>query len=224
MKRRDFWIGFAGGVAAVVGATQIAGRLRRGGRSRILRLEKTVQIASPVAKVFDAWSDLETLALMSNLITSVRSFGNRSRWNLNINGVPVEWEAEITQIVPYQAIGWKSVTGPKHSGRINFAHLGNDTLVHVQMNYAPPLRFLRRLLSPFSGDLEGYIERVLRDFKAGLERRASTADEKRRSQDEAARLTGTYGPGPELLTDKQNTRFGAPSTPVEYTRPPEAKS
>jgi uncharacterized membrane protein len=169
MRRANFWKGFAWGAGAIVGGGIVAAALRRGGNSRILRLEKSIQIAAPMEKTFEAWSDFNELSRMSPMITNVRTFGNRSRWNLNINGVPVEWEAETTQLIPYQAMGWKSVTGPKHSGRIAFSPLGNDTLVHVQMNYAPPMQWLRPLLSPFSRDLEGYIEQALRDFKAGLE-------------------------------------------------------
>ena len=220
MKRWGFWSGVATGAAAVAGGSLIAGRLRRGGASRILRLEKSIQIASPIETVWETWSDLDALTVVSDSIQQVRTFGDRSRWKVNVGGVPLEWEAEITQIIPYQAIGWKSVSGPKHSGRINFSQVGSDTLVHVQMNYAPPARLLRRVLSPFSGELEGYIEKVLREVKAGLEEQSAS----QRSGLNEAHATGTYGPGPELLTDKQNTRFGGPTQPVESTRPPRAKS
>lgn len=218
--RGNFWSGFAVGAATVVGGSVFAMRLQRGGSSRILRLEKSIQIASSVHDVWETWSDLHALSAMSDSIRQVRAFGDRSRWTADVNGVPVEWEAEITQVAPYQAIGWKSVTGPKHSGRVTFSQIGNDTLVHVRMNYAPPVRLLRRFLAPFSGDLEGYVEKVLREVKAGLESRGSSGNNVLNE----AQATGTYGPGPELLTDKQNTRFGGPTTPMESTRPPRAKS
>ena len=219
MHQRGFWSGFAAGAATVVGSGIIIDRLRRGGASRILRLEKSIQIAAPVHDVWEAWTDLDALPAMSSAIQQVRTFGDRSRWTVKVNGVPVQWEAEMTQIIPYQAIGWKSVGGPKHTGRVTFSSLGNDTLIHVQMNYAPPARLLRRALAPFSGDLEGYIEQTLRDVKAALEKRAKS--EPHRVAQTPASATGTYGPGPELLSEKQNARFGAASTPVEF--PPEAK-
>src|SRR5215471_13433589 len=145
MRVRSFWTGFAWGAAAVAGTGLAVATLRRGGTSRILRLEKTIQIAKPLHDVFDMWSDPEDLSSLSGMITRVRSYGNRSRWTVVVKSVPVEWEAEITQFVPYQAIGWKSLSGPKHSGRITFSQIGEDTLVHVQMNYAPPIRVLRPL-------------------------------------------------------------------------------
>lgn len=223
MKQRDFWIGFTWGAAAAIGGALVAGRVRRGGASRILRLEKSLQIARPPAEVFDVWSDFEELAKYIGLLESVRSSGHRSHWTANIKGVPLQWDAELTQLIPNQAMGWKSVKGPQHSGRVTFSPLGNDTLVHVQMNYMPPVRFLRLALSPFSGEIEGYLEQALRDVKAGLEKRPVTAATEKRRQDTLGRATGTHGTGPELIAEQQNPRFGAPSTPVEYTAPPEAK-
>ena len=219
MRARNFWTGFAWGAGTVAATGLAVATLRRTGASRILRLEKTIQIAKPLHDVFDVWSNPEDLSRLSGMIASVRSYGNRSRWTVVVNAVPVEWEAEITQFVPYQAIGWKSVSGPKHSGRVSFSQIGEDTLVHVHMNYAPPMRMFRPLLSPFSGNLEGYIEQALREIKAGLENGSGV----RRGERAAARGTGTYGPGPELLTEKEHKKYGAPSTPVEYTAPPEAK-
>ena len=219
MRARSFWTGFAWGAAAVAGAGLALAGFRRNGRSRILRLEKSIQIAKPLHDVFDLWSNPEDLSKLSGMIARVRSYGNRSRWTVVVNGIPVEWEAEITQFVPYQAIGWKSLDGPKHSGRITFSQIGEDTLVHVHMNYAPPMKIFRPLLSPFSGELEGYIEQALREVKSSLENGPAS---QREARDEA-RSTGTYGPGPELLTEKKNTKYGSPSTPVEYTAPPEAK-
>jgi uncharacterized membrane protein len=219
MRARSFWTGFAWGAAAVAGTGLAVTTLRRKGGSRILRLEKSIQIAKPLHDVFDVWSNPEDLSRLSGMIARVRTYGNRSRWIVVVNGVPVEWESEITQFVPYQAIGWKSLCGPKHTGRVTFSQIGEDTLVHVHMNYAPPMRLFRPLLSPFTGNLEGYIEQALREIKSALENRSGS----RRDQRDEARSTGTYGPGPELLTEKQNTKYGAPSAPVEYTAPPEAK-
>ncbi len=220
MSYRNFWKGFSFGAGAVVGCGLMAARLGRRDASRIMRLEKSIQIAKPLQEVFDAWSNLEDLSHMSNMISSLRTFGNRSRWTLDISGVPVEWEAETTQFIPYQAIGWKSLTGPKHTGRITFSQVGEDTLIHIQMNYAPPVRLLRPLLSPFSGDLEAHIERALREIKAAMENPSPLV---RGLQQDVTRTTGTYGRGPELLTEKQNSRFGARSTALEGTRPIEAK-
>ena len=97
---------------------------------------------------------------MSELIRDVESYGRRSRWVAHVDGKDVEWEAELVRVIPHQEIGWKSVRGPKHTGRITFTSLGDNTLVQVTMNYALPLGIFSRTLTPLSERLESYIDRV----------------------------------------------------------------
>jgi hypothetical protein len=144
-----------------------------------------------------------------------------------MGGANLEWDAEIEQLIPNQAIGWKSVSGPKHTGRITFSPIENDTLVQVTMNYAPPLRLFLPFVAPMTGRIEGVIERVLRDFKASAEGRGSGQQRMpsqkvgpgtTMSQSTIARATGTND-----ATSEKVDRFGNRANPVEYTRPPEAK-
>ena len=92
-------------------------------------------------------------------------------------------------MIPNQVIGWKSVSGSKHSGRITFAPIGNDTLVHVQMNYIPSTILARPMSSVIAGRIEGYIEQALRDFKSELEILERESD----------LLPNEYRPSAELL-------------------------
>ncbi len=170
-RRKRFWAGF--GVGAAFGAVtvllpQLVGRA---GASRIVRLEKNVQIGRPVEDVFSAWADWEKLPRLSGHIADIRNYGNRSHWRVNVGGQVFEWDAITEQFITNQAIGWKSVSGPKHTGRVTFSPIGDDTIVHVTMNYAPPSRFLRPVVATMSGHMEGVIEKVLREFKASVESR-----------------------------------------------------
>jgi uncharacterized membrane protein len=216
MERKHFWSGFAAGAASVAAAGWIIGLLGRGGSSRKVRLEKSVQIGRTLEDVFATWSDLESLPRFTSLLRNVSREGDHSHWVAEIAGRPVEWDAEVTQVIPNQSIGWKSISGTRHIGRVTFSPLGDQTLVHVQMNYAPHPWFVRPIVAGFVGRLEGYIEQGLRDLKAALESGAG----KRGSQTnrEPTQATGTYGP------TANNPRFGTPTIPVEFTRPPEAKS
>ncbi|HEU5401120.1 MAG TPA: SRPBCC family protein [Terriglobales bacterium] len=216
MKQRHFWTGVAVGAAAAAGSAWLVGLLGRGGRSRIIRIEKSIQIGRPVEDVFQTWCELETLPRYTNLLRSVRRSGNHSFWVAEVGGIPLEWDAEIAQVIPNESIGWRSVEGVRHSGRVTFSTIGDQTLVHVQMNYAPKLWFLRPVLSPAVGMLEGYIEQALRDVKSALE----SCSGKTASKNEPhapTQATGTYGPTGE------NPRFGTATIPVEFTAPPESK-
>lgn len=236
MAARRYWNGFLTGVTIGAGATAAALLLPslwgRAGRSRIVRLEKSVQIGCSVEEAFNAWRDLENLPNMSSWIQEIRRQGNRSHWKVLIEGRPLQWDAEIEQLIPNQAIGWKSTSGVKHTGRISFSPLGNDTLVHVTMNYAPPSRLLRPFMEPWVGRVEGYIEQVLRDFKSALESRGAGMGTGARkypsgTANEPARGTGTFGAVPtnpgHTSKSGQNPRFSGTTSPVDYTAPPEAK-
>lgn len=173
MAREGFWSGFGlgtlAGVAAGFGACAALSRFGSSYDSRILRLERSIQVGRQVDEVFAAWSQFEDLPERISALQRVETSGKHSDWAVEIDGQVFQFDAETVQVIPNQAIGWKSVTGPKHSGRINFAQLGDDTLVHVIMNYAPPLGRFGRLLAPMSDHLESQIELALRDFKRSLE-------------------------------------------------------
>lgn len=179
---------------------------------RVLRLERSLQIGKPVSEVFDAWTQIEQLPAFSKTIQSVETYGQRSRWVVTLDGKDFEWEAEVTQFIPDQAIGWKSVRGPKHTGRVTFSTVGKDTLVHVTMNYAPPLGIFSRTLAPLSGHLEDHVDHTLREFKAALEGKGG----KQALSD--TRATGTFAPARTKLPT-QATRFGGVQQAEGQQRP-----
>jgi uncharacterized membrane protein len=228
-RRNQYWRGFLAGVlaASAAGAGAFVTFRFSGGKSRrIVRLEKSLQIGRPVQEVFSAWLNPSTLPEMSRIIRSLRRERDRWRWRISLGGRNIAWDAKVEQFIPNQAIGWRSLSGPKHTGRITFSPLGNDTLVQVTMNYAPRGFFLRTMSMPLTRRLEGYLDQVLRDFKAALEGKGQETAVRRGPQEQAAYLasssTGTYG---SLNTSRaQNTRFGGPSNPIGASLPPEAKS
>ena len=214
-----FWPGFATGAligtAAAVGAYMIAGAFRGSRDTRIVRFETSLQIGRPVAEVFRAWSDYGRLPELIDLVDDVSAGGRNSRWRIVVDGRRFEWEAETTHFIPNEAIGWKSISGPKNSGRVSFGPLGKDTLMHVSVNYAPPLGRFGGLLSPMTEHIESYIEEALRQFKHALESgkvvddRSGPQRAEWRQSDPGERATGTMG-----LSERSS---------VDYTRPPEAR-
>lgn len=214
-----FWPGFATGAligtAGAVAAYMIASAFRGGRDTRIVRFETSLQIGRPVAEVFRAWSDYERLADFIDLIEDVHVGGRTSHWHVIIDGKEFEWQAETTQFIPNEAIGWKSVSGPKNSGRVTFGPLGKDTLMHVSINYAPPLGRFGGLLSPMTEHVESLIEEALRQFKTAVESGANSSGHSGpqraewRNDEPNQRATGTMG--------------ASERSPVDYTRPPEAR-
>lgn len=239
-RRAGFWSGIAAGAAAGAGVLVALNSFGRGRHSKVLRLEKSVQIGRSVNEVYRAWSSLDALPGMSHIIQHIRHSGDRSHWVVTIDGRTLEWDAEVEQRIPNQAIGWKSLSGPKHTGRIHFAPVGNDTLVHIVMNYAPPgTGWARPFLQPLQGRIDYYIEQVLRDFKACLEDNCDQGQHYSglstrlgptgvsNSQAQQERATGTFGAGPSNMGERTTNPLGVEPrpnpNPVEFTRPPDAK-
>ena len=214
MNRNSFWKGFAtgaaSGTAAGFGMIFAWQALASARSNRIIRIEESLQIGRPVDEVFAAWSNFSDLPNISPMIRKVETYNGRSHWVMSIYGKQVEWEAELVQKIPNQSLGWKSVNGPKHSGRINFSPLGNDTLVHVIMNYAPPLRIFSRAAEPLREPLEAHVKRVLRDLKGALEHSGTHAAN--------ANPAATFRIDPQTSGHTQHSRFGGPGT-GEYTPP-----
>src|SRR5437588_6742422 len=121
MSTKNYWQGFAigalSGVSAGLASVFAWNFLSSSVNRRVLRLQKSVQIGRPVREVFEAWTNLQDLPLLSGLIKRVEEIGDRSRWIVNVDGRDISWDAEIVQLIPNQAIGWKSLRGPKHTGR-----------------------------------------------------------------------------------------------------------
>jgi uncharacterized membrane protein len=193
--RNGFFSGVGAGFALGVGAFAALQAFRPGRSPRVLRIQKSIQIGAPVSEVFGAWVDLARLPERISTIKSVVRTGDRFRWEIELAGQIFAWDAVVTQFIPQQALGWKSLSGPKHSGRITFSPLQHDTLLHVQMNYAPPLG---RASAMMAEQLADYVEHSLHEFKASLEKPIELP------------ATGTYG--------TQRTRFGG-MAPVDFTEP-----
>jgi len=188
MASKKFWKGFAAGAAAGTSAGFGSWLLSRAIFHRadsVVRLEKSVQIGAPIDAVFSAWSDLEHLPMRLRAVEEVLVRGPRSHWKVRFNGKSFEWDAKITQNIRNQSLGWKSLSGPKHTGRVTFSPLGHDTEVHVVMNYAPPGGEVAGDLIAHTATLENYLAQALRDFKAALETRGSEARAEERTQESA---------------------------------------
>jgi uncharacterized membrane protein len=213
---RRFWFmaGMAAGTAMSV--VLLSRREGRGGR-RVVRLEKSLQIGKPVSEVFQAWSDLAGLPQRIGALESVERYGQRSRWAINVGGRRVQWDAELTQNIPNQALAWKSLNGPKHTGRIDFSDIAGDTLLHVTMNWAPPVGVARFVAAD---EVERYLDQALRDFKASLEgkgqeaRIAAQGFPPQSSVVEPGQQRATGTGDTSLHRKTQTSRFGNPETTV----------
>jgi uncharacterized membrane protein len=210
MSGRSFWRGLAAGAAGTAVGFWACGLLASPGR--MVRVERSIQIGRPSLEVFSAFARVERIPQLIHSVVNVVSCEDVSVWIAEFNGRHFQWDVEIVQVVPKQVIGWTSFRGPRHSGRISFFAMGDDTLVHVAMNYMPRLGFPRIFNLPVN--LGDAVEAALRDCKLTLEStRSRWAIVPPLETYEALRdqATGTYG-----------HRSGRPNreteSPSEFTR------
>jgi uncharacterized membrane protein/osmotically-inducible protein OsmY len=149
LTRRDVpgWLAGIAGLALVArAATNLDARRLTGvgaGR-RAVDIQKTITIKAPVEKVFSFWTNYENFPRFMSHVRSVRpsSREGQSHWTVTgPAGLPVEFDAEVTALVPHETFGWRTLEGSPvaHAGLVRFERVGeNQTRVHIRLSYNPP--------------------------------------------------------------------------------------
>src|SRR5438552_1818592 len=102
-------------------------------------VEKSIEVDAPVSKVYNQWTQFEEFPRFMEGVAEVRQLDDkRLHWVAEISGKRKEWNAEIFEQIPDQRIAWRSTTGAKNSGMVNFYPLGEErTRVTLKLNYDP---------------------------------------------------------------------------------------
>jgi uncharacterized membrane protein len=113
-----------------------------GGGRRGIDFRKTLNIDASPEEVFAFCARWENFPRFMTHVREVRGEGQRSHWVVDgPGGVPVSWDADVTEFIPSQLIAWKSVDGSaiRQSGilRIDPGPEGGARL-DIRMTYNPP--------------------------------------------------------------------------------------
>src|SRR5262249_45136416 len=113
------------------------------GRDRSpIKVQKTINIHAPVEEVFGFWTDYQNFPRFMSNVREARPTGEgRSHWIVaGPGGLPVEWTAEVTRMIPNRLLEWKCAPGStiRHCGLIHFepVHEGS-TRIHIELSYLP---------------------------------------------------------------------------------------
>jgi uncharacterized membrane protein len=142
---------------------------------RAIEIEKTLLVMAPVDQVWGLWSNFENFPrFMTHLREVIKIDEGRSRWvAAGPAGVPVEWEAEVTDWVPQQFIGWTSVEGSsiETTGQVRFRPISrSETEIDVQLSYDPPAGAAGHAIAALMGaDPKRAMDEDLGRFKLLLE-------------------------------------------------------
>ncbi|MNK82881.1 Polyketide cyclase / dehydrase and lipid transport [compost metagenome] len=159
---RGGWVGMGLGLAgAGLLSRAIANRTLRdllgwGPEGKGITLQKTLTVNAPIDQVYAFWNRPENFPRFMRHIREVRNLGEgRSHWVVSgPAGIPVEWEAETTRLVPNSLISWRSVPGSTvgNTGAIHLqANPDGSTRLHIQLSYRPPAGVLGHALATLFG-------------------------------------------------------------------------
>ena len=111
---------------------------------RGIHIREAVTINAPIEELYRFWRQLERLPEVMPHLASVEQLdAKRSKWTAKaFDQVPVTWEAEIINEVPFETIGWQTLPGEpiQNAGSVTFkpARRPGATEVRVHLQYAPP--------------------------------------------------------------------------------------
>jgi uncharacterized membrane protein len=183
----------AGGVGLMTRAiTNLPTRrlIGTGAGRRAVHTQKTINVAAPIDRVWELWSNFEQFPRFMSHLREVRKIDdNRSHWvAAGPAGISVEWDAIITEWRPNEVIAWKSVEGSavETAGRVRFRPTPDgNTEVDVQMSYNPPAGALgHAVASLFGTDPKRAMDEDMVRFKSLLEEGKTRADDRTAHLDE----------------------------------------
>jgi uncharacterized membrane protein len=140
-------------------------------------LEHTVQVevAVPIDRVWQLWSNLELMPRWMKWIDSVKIAPENpdlSRWKLASGSLEFTWTSKIIKTTEHQIIQWESVDGLPNRGAIRFYDRENSSIVKLTIGYRVPgflalimqNDFIRKTVeSTLQADMERFREFALRE-------------------------------------------------------------
>ncbi|HEV7398175.1 MAG TPA: SRPBCC family protein [Pyrinomonadaceae bacterium] len=129
---------------AYVAAKVIATSLEENEVAREVHLETSIAINKSPADLYNYWRDFRNLPrFMKNLDSVTEIEPGKTHWVAKaMDGVKVEWDAEIYNEIENELIAWRSVADADvvNAGSVRFqaGPEGHGTYVRIAMNYNPP--------------------------------------------------------------------------------------
>jgi uncharacterized membrane protein len=172
-------IGTAFRVATNMPITKIVGM---SDKSRVIDINKSIEVDVPIEQAYELWSNFENFPKFMTHVQEVKDLGNgRSHWIVTGPvGIPVEFDARVTENTPNEVIAWETEPDSmvKHRGHVKFRPGPElQTLIHVHLKYNPPAGvFGHTVASIFGTDPKQAMDEDLVRLKSLLEVGKTTAD------------------------------------------------
>lgn len=145
-----------------------------GGPSGVFLRERVV-VRAPIETLFSFWRNPSNLPRVMPFLERVDLIdASRSHWVVSgPAGQPIEWDAEIINVVPFETIGWQSLPGADvaSAGSVHFRERPDGaTEITVTMQYDPPAGRVGAAVAGWLGSsVAGRVRKALQEFRAAME-------------------------------------------------------
>lgn len=142
-----------------------------------LEVDETIEIDAPVAEVWERVRRVESWPQFMTHVQEIAPQGDRRHhWRVDgPAGVATEWDSEITEEVPNERIGWRTMPGSMvdSEGVLHLESVGSDrTRIHVHMLYNPPAGAAGHVVAKlFRRDPHQQMREDLQNLKRTIEQR-----------------------------------------------------
>lgn len=139
--------------------------------------EKSIVIHAPVHRVYYTWVNFEEFPKFMDHVKEI-SLKNPvvTHWKVQLSGMPLEFDAEITELQENKYIAWKSLSGIENTGSVDFEEVPEGTKLTIHLNYMPqsyPQEVVEKLGA--IDTVEHQIEDDLNKLKSRIEKMAHAA-------------------------------------------------
>ena len=167
---------------------------------RGIHIREAITIDAAPEAVYRFWRQLEQLPEIIPHLEKVEQLDSkRSRWTaIAFDRVPVTWEAEIINEVPFETIAWKTLPGEsvQTAGSVTFKPAaGRGTEVRVHLQYLPP-----------GGHAAGWFASLAGQDPAKMTRQGLQAIKQRLEMDRPALLDGNSSSTAPRVPDRQSSK------------------
>jgi uncharacterized membrane protein len=101
-------------------------------------MQKSITVNRPLEEVYAFWRNFQGFPKLMDYVTSVEDTGqNRTHWKASLSSaLNFEWDTEIVEDRPNEAIAWRSVEGAamENSGSVHFKPAPADRGVEVTLD------------------------------------------------------------------------------------------
>jgi len=102
-------------------------------------VKDTIDVNVPAALAYSYWLKFEDFPKFMDDVEEIKKIDEkRMHWRAKVAGKKEEWDAEVTDTIPERRIAWRSISGTKNNGAVEFQSISSDiTRVALELDYEP---------------------------------------------------------------------------------------